>query len=143
MATLGGKVILFGGYDGTAVVGDTWIYDGTTWTQSAATGPSARSDAAMATLGAKVVLFGGDDTTTAALDDTWTFDGTAWTEVTIATPPPVRDGFAMASLGSTLVLFGGYGGAASLNVQVSLTAAVPLLPPKSRTAAPTVDALDQ
>jgi hypothetical protein len=61
MATLGNKVVLFGGYASTftqtqstpivdVYLDDTWTWDGTSWTQVSASGPSARSDFAMATL---------------------------------------------------------------------------------------------
>ena len=69
MATLGDKVVLFGGGEesiaGATVrivgspLGDTWAWDGAAWTQRSTTGPSARSGHAMATLAGKVVLFGG------------------------------------------------------------------------------------
>ena len=43
-----GTAVLFGGY-GTRAFGDTWTWDGTTWTQQApAAHPSARSNAVMA-----------------------------------------------------------------------------------------------
>ena len=39
MATVGSEVVLFGGYDGVApgsgMLGDTWSWDGTTWTKRA------------------------------------------------------------------------------------------------------------
>jgi hypothetical protein len=51
-ATLGSKVVLFGGYgkssSGYKVFGDTWTWDGTSWSQVSTSGPSARIDAAMA-----------------------------------------------------------------------------------------------
>lgn len=56
MATLGNKVVLFGGYNSTGPGGsvnlsDTWTFDGTTWTQVSAAGPpAARYSHAMATL---------------------------------------------------------------------------------------------
>src|SRR5262249_37925808 len=69
MATLGNNVILFGGHAPTSdglsstVYGDTWQWDGTTWTALAPpASPPARTNHAMATLGNKVVLFGGTPT---------------------------------------------------------------------------------
>jgi Kelch motif len=52
-ATLGSKVVLFGGEiagadGGTALANDTWEYDGTAWTQRAVIGPAARDTSAMA-----------------------------------------------------------------------------------------------
>ena len=56
-----GQVVLFGGSNGSNL-GDTWTYNGTTWTQqSPASSPSARYDSTLAydaTTG-QVVLFGG------------------------------------------------------------------------------------
>ena len=58
-----GTVVLFGGYStGTALLGDTWTWDGTTWTKQApATSPPARDGASMAYDAATsdIVLFGG------------------------------------------------------------------------------------
>jgi hypothetical protein len=107
------KTVLFGGFDGTSALSDTWTFDGTKWTELApATSPPARSDASMAydsSLG-KLVLFGGRSGGL-GMSDTWTFDGTNWTELTPATSPPARSDASMAydsSLGK-LVLFGGAG----------------------------------
>jgi N-acetylneuraminic acid mutarotase len=116
MATLGSKVVLFGGADATGPHDDTWTFDGTTWTQlTPAASPPARRDGAMATLGGKVVLFGGyayvtSDASTdqvVLFDDTWTFDGTTWTQITPAASPSPRFDTAMAELGGKVVLFGG------------------------------------
>ena len=103
--------VLFGG-DGPQFFGDTWEWDGTTWTERTfETSPSPRSDMAMASLGNKVVLFGG--AVGSALGDTWEYDGKAWTEKKIA-GPPARQRFAMATLGDRVVLFGGLGDAGDL-----------------------------
>ena len=48
MATLGSTAVLFGGATLTAEFGDTWTWDGTSWTWKNVTGPSARHFAAMA-----------------------------------------------------------------------------------------------
>jgi N-acetylneuraminic acid mutarotase len=105
MAPLGGKLVLFGGMDGSEnVLSDTWTWDGSTWTALAAIGPPARQQALMATLGGAIVLFGGNDigapggSTTYA--DTWTFDGSTWTEVA-STGPALQ---AMASVSGPAVL---------------------------------------
>src|ERR1035441_6585189 len=37
-----GRTVLFGGYDGSSYLGDTWEWNGANWTQVATTGPSAR-----------------------------------------------------------------------------------------------------
>ena len=68
-----GEVVLFGGYGGGPLpLGDTWTWDGTTWTQEhPATSPSARIGMGMAYDQARgeVVLFGGYFN--GFLGDTW------------------------------------------------------------------------
>ena len=72
MAQLGVNVMLFGGIsttsNGTAALGDTWLWNGTTWSQVSSFGlfgtgprPSARSNATMAyhPNANTIVLFGG------------------------------------------------------------------------------------
>ena len=57
-----GQVVLFGGNNGSAALGDTWTWDGTNWTQqSPAISPPARHLAAMAydASAGQLVLFGG------------------------------------------------------------------------------------
>jgi hypothetical protein len=72
-----GVTVLFGGYDvySGPVFGDTWEWDGTTWTQQSNTGPSKRYDHAMAYDVARgvTVLFGGDSGH--SLGETWEWDG--------------------------------------------------------------------
>ena len=86
-----GHAVIFGGASGTGVNnGETWTFDGLTWHQVAASGPSPRFGAAMAQDGAAgLLLFGGVDAS-GFLDDTWRFDGAAWTQLSPATTPPAR-----------------------------------------------------
>jgi N-acetylneuraminic acid mutarotase len=116
LATLGDKVVLFGGSAGYAngALNDTWEWDGATWTErTTSVSPPARSSSAMATLGDKVVLFGGVSggfSGAGALDvmnDTWEWDGSGWTRVTTLGGPGPRSGHAMATLGDKVMLFGG------------------------------------
>jgi hypothetical protein len=89
--------VLFGGYD-TSFLGDTWTWDGTTWTQDfPATSPSAREGMGMTydQSRGEVVLFGGYDGS-GELGDTWTWDGTTWTQHFPATSPSARDGMGLA-----------------------------------------------
>jgi N-acetylneuraminic acid mutarotase len=124
MATLGTKIVLFGG-EGSSVndagspispyLGDTWTFDGTTWAPVNVTGPSARTDHTMAALNGKVVLFGGYSGLSSDLNDTWTFDGTTWSQVTpTGAVPPARAGHAMATLNGKIVVFGGTDGSGYL-----------------------------
>ena len=111
-----GDVVLFGGCcgSGDSVLGDTWTWNGTTWTQQhPATSPPAREYAVMAYDAATgdVVLFGGNNsnTSTHALGGTWTWDGATWTRQHPAIHPPARGFAAMAYDAATgnVVLFSG------------------------------------
>jgi hypothetical protein len=112
-ATASGKIVLFGGMkDFTAGPNDfqdTWVWDGTAWTEMTPVhSPPARSAAAIATLGEQVVLFGGnDDADSVPLADTWVWDGTDWTEAHPAHIPPARAFAAAVGLDDSVVLFGG------------------------------------
>jgi hypothetical protein len=70
-------VVLFGGFNNRGIVfGDTWTWDGTTWTQQApATSPAHRVYASMAYDAAtgQVVLFGGLGNHGGLLGGTWTW----------------------------------------------------------------------
>ncbi|MCI4351494.1 MAG: kelch repeat-containing protein [Thermoplasmata archaeon] len=82
-------VLLFGGANGTAVLGDSWTFVAGSWTHlHPATSPPARSAAAMTFDGADnyVLLFGGFTRTT-GLTDTWKFAGGVWTKLTPTSNP--------------------------------------------------------
>lgn len=97
-----GQIVLFGGIQtisGTLMyLGDTWVWDGTTWSKkSPRKSPSPRFGAAMTFDAAHnlIVLFGGvaPDTRGSgyhSLNDTWTWDGTTWTLKTPTSSPSVR-----------------------------------------------------
>ena len=92
------RVVLFGGLvgqvHGGTYLGDTWEYDGTTWTSKATSGPSARMSASLAfdTERSKIVLFGGAGTDGAPLGDVWDWDGAAWTQRALGAAPVARSG---------------------------------------------------
>ena len=70
-----GNMILFSGASSSGFLGDTWTWDGTTWTeQSPATSPPARYGVPMADDPAtgNIVLFGGQNNSS-FLSDTWTY----------------------------------------------------------------------
>jgi hypothetical protein len=83
-----GVVVLFGGLERGSPqrpLGDTWLWDGTSWTEVPGPGPAARSAHVMAydETRDRVVLHGGgsyDGTTTTRYDDVWEFDGRVWTQ---------------------------------------------------------------
>jgi hypothetical protein len=75
-----GRVVLFGGTTLTHNLGDTWTWDGTTWTeQNPAVSPSARWAMGMSydAASSEALLFGGSGVG-GVLGDTWTWDGTTW-----------------------------------------------------------------
>lgn len=101
MATLGNRVILFGGeQDANHILGDTWAFDGTAWTQlMPGHAPDARFHAGMTAYGGALVLYGGAGAIPNGAPfygDTWTFDGTDWTQVS-STGPSARYGYVLAA----------------------------------------------
>src|ERR1022692_1720023 len=90
------QLVLFGGNFGSGNFGDTWTWDGTTWSLLSSTGPSARQGAAMAydPATSQLVIFGGFHG--GELGDTWTWNGTAWTQLSPTPSPPVRYVASMA-----------------------------------------------
>jgi hypothetical protein len=119
-AAVGGKMVLFGGADGSGVLGDTWVFDGTTWTLGPGTqAPSARSDATMAAVGGVDVMFGGcvgggytgcPDVGTSS-DETWQWDPSAgWTQLHPAASPPARNYASMTTYMTGALLLGGFAG---------------------------------
>ncbi|HEX5062779.1 MAG TPA: DUF4215 domain-containing protein [Kofleriaceae bacterium] len=110
------RVVMFGGHSGTTTFGDTWEWDGISWTQLfPAHSPPGRYDAAAAydPKRHRVVLFGGTTLATgAATQDTWEWDGIDWTQRSPATVPSGRSGAAMAfhPTRGNLVMFGGTNG---------------------------------
>jgi hypothetical protein len=122
MGTGPSGVILFGGFStgfgNGPPDGDTWRWNGTTWSQVCATatcGLGARALPAMAGNGAQVVLYGGFEQTAnsaAPAADTWIFNGTRWTQLCGAAPatpcgPGRRVGASLAWDGQHFVMFGG------------------------------------
>jgi hypothetical protein len=111
MFALGGYVVLFGGLDTDGnVLGDTWTWNGASWTlQSPHDSPPARFASVAVSFGNRGLMFGGLDDNGAYLGDTWAWDGSDWTNVTPAMSPPVRSQPAAATLGDEVILFGGQG----------------------------------
>jgi len=116
-ATVGNTVVLFGGGSGPSgtlqsYLGDTWTWDGTTWTEATpASSPSPRAMASAGALGGVMVVAGGQAYMSIAdgavfgsdgglhgktigqivtYTDTWTWDGTTWT-LSPATGPSGAD----------------------------------------------------
>jgi hypothetical protein len=127
-----GELVLFGGWDllATVTFGDTWVWDGATWTQrNPPSSPTARSGHAM-TFDARrgrVVLYGGvNQLTSTRFSDTWEWDGSTWVQRSLATSPPALHAHAMTydiALGRQ-VLFGGFGPTSSVSSDTWLLGAV-------------------
>lgn len=103
-------VLLFGG-GSFAPLGDTWFFQGGSWTRwTELVSPAWRSDSALVydpRLNASV-LYGGSGNTS-YLGDTWEFSGDAWHPVTDPIGPPNATDFGMAydPLLGAVVLTGG------------------------------------
>ena len=107
------RMVMFGGYNNYAndsYMDETWLFDGTTWTQVPGPGPSAKGAVAMAALDGKIILLHENPT------ETWSFDGSSWTMITASGPPPTTNdaGFTvtrgvavMAPVAGKLMTFGG------------------------------------
>ncbi|MFX1508222.1 MAG: kelch repeat-containing protein, partial [Promethearchaeota archaeon] len=114
------NVLLFGGFNNTHTLNDTWIYDCTAdlWSQKHSDiSPPSRSDPAMYYNPdfEKVILFGGYSFEKAeSFNDTWVFDipSNAWTEIYPHFAPTSRYGHRMVydSFNQTGILFGGRAG---------------------------------
>ena len=106
-----GQVVLFGG---TGATGDTWIWDGTAWSEvPAPTPPPGRANAAMTGPDSGSVLrFGGWDGQVRTAD-TWRLRGGLWSAIKTDDAPPARNHAAMAhdTKRGCFVLVGGHDGA--------------------------------
>jgi len=110
------QLVLFGGYNPSGYLNDTWVFTGTRWQQlNPRSSPQPRSGGAMAydpAMG-KIVLFSGySGSSEYFYDDTWTWDGSNWQQMNPPTSPPPRALAAIAYDGSLneLMLFGGHQG---------------------------------
>ena len=101
------------------VNGDTWIWNGSVWSQPVpTTSPSVRSGASMvfdAGSAGQIVLFGGISSSCASpglCNDTWIWNGSTWTRALPVASPPGRYFAQMAydAATGTVVVFGGLAG---------------------------------
>lgn len=115
---VGGKVILFGGWDGATCLNDTWAYDpaANTWTDLDPAGPTPPARCGCCLLydpvDGKFVLFAGWDGSR-CLADTWAYDPAvnAWAEMTAAGDAPsprYRYALTYDSAAGRAILFGGW-----------------------------------
>lgn len=85
------KTVLFGGYDDSDFVDQTWLWDGTVWTRVKKNPAPPRAQAVMwyDTTMKKTLLYGGigrqdKDSRIERFADMWSFDGTGWTDMKVA-----------------------------------------------------------
>jgi hypothetical protein len=104
------QLVLFGGGTGTyGTLGDTWVWNGSSWRQQhPSSSPPPRVNAHMTfdVAHGVMVLFGGGPS--GGLEDTWTWDGSNWTE---QHPDSTPAGYAVAmdydaALGQVVAVFG-------------------------------------
>lgn len=109
------KSVLFGGYI-TDYIDQTWLWDGTAWTEITRDLPPQRILASMwyDPHLKRTVIFGGQGRASSQdrvtrFNDMWSFDGTRWSEIKPATVPPARFGAQVAVNPTTgnVLLFGG------------------------------------
>jgi Galactose oxidase, central domain len=109
-------IVLFGGanYSKTQL-GDTWLWDGKSWTlvqPPASPGGRAFHSMAYDATRKKVVLFGGyhgPNSNQVQMNDTWLWDGKTWTRAKPVKSPLARSGGSMTfdAARQRVVLFGG------------------------------------
>ena len=112
-------VLLFGGHSFEnqtfKTFGDTWTWDGITWTQIEIQGPSPR-DGARAVFDPllnNIFLFGGAEITNNVknLNDTWIWNGNQWSQLDVQAPPArVHPILAFDSNRGVIVMTGGSNG---------------------------------
>jgi MYXO-CTERM domain-containing protein len=68
-----GRVVLIGGFDGTNVLGDTWEWDGLSWSQvqNASLTPRFQHAAAYDRGASRIIVYGGEASASSVLSDTW------------------------------------------------------------------------
>jgi hypothetical protein len=103
-----GRCVLYGGYPNGigSTLADCWSWDGTTWTQMAATAPPGpRRSAALEfdRASRRLVLYGG----TSGAQTTWALQGSTWTQIVTTTDPGERTSPHFCWDGSGLLLWGG------------------------------------
>lgn len=109
------RIVLFGGFGDPPGSGldDTWIWNGSAWTElQPKHRPPARAAAAMVYDAARdrVVLFGGARPAGGVYGDTWEFDGADWVEAHPAVSPSPRwsPAFAWDATNQRTTLFSGW-----------------------------------
>jgi hypothetical protein len=106
------NIVLFGGHGANGLLADTWVWDGSNWTQqNPSTSPSARQSAGLASFvpGGELVLFGGE-TATGTVTDTWIWRGDTWKQANPSSSPSSQPIGMVYDSGLKLVVFYGTDG---------------------------------
>lgn len=107
------RIILFGGRSRVggkiSQLGDTWEFDGKTWTQVNNSGPLARSHHGMFFDKARgeTIVLGGENTAASYLGDCWCWDGNQWKTLETPLPFPRSRFFISPFSFGNFFLFGG------------------------------------
>lgn len=114
----GKGILLFGGNDAAGIFNETWLWDGTKWSNAtpadtSANYPPGRIEFSMTYIGDGEVLLYGGWGENGDLKDTWIWNGTSWRDATPADPndsPTTinRTSIAYDKKNDQVVLFGGY-----------------------------------
>lgn len=110
------RLVLFGGYRGAGRdrvrLGDTWEWDGSTWSLASRTGPTARNNAAMVYDPDRsvTVLFGGSDGS--ASGETWEWNGRGWRSAAPTVEPRYNPVMTYDPVRRRILRFGGWDGKA-------------------------------
>jgi hypothetical protein len=107
-----GTTVLYGGRAGSTVLGDTWTWDGKTWTaQKPSSSPPHLQSASMVYDEAtqQLLLFGGLTDRGAPSAATWVWTGQSWQQFTLLSTPPARYDASLVydPVTRNAVLFGG------------------------------------
>jgi hypothetical protein len=89
------QLVLVGGINSTGQLnGQTWLWNGRTWSRSPAAAPSDGEDSALAYDAAskQLILFGGANQTGGVSDETWIWTGTRWKRLSPKMSPPAMAG---------------------------------------------------
>lgn len=86
-ATLGDRLVLFGGNGGATKLGDTWAFDGASWSELPVAGPPAQAAGMATAFDGELVFFGGADGYSGTpWTETWIFDGSSWAQLAVSGP---------------------------------------------------------
>ncbi len=115
MATLNGRVLLFGGISQFVTgIADPWSWGRhpvgppSPAAMPAASRPAVANRRKWRAFGNEILLFGGSDASRTVLYDTWLWNGQFWGKPdTTFAAPTLRTSFGMATFGANVVVFGG------------------------------------